>query len=144
MRKQAGGLPAVLLLCSCLLTGCAGTRLCGSIYDYDGKPVENAGIEVRAEPVGPEPQGKSTLLKKDGSFVLDGLKPYTYYNIIAVCLGDSVKRDRADDIFVQEGKNVLPQDIRLRVVCSGDSTRVEEEPEEEKPGGTQDPKHENP
>ena len=144
MRKQAGGLPAVLFLCSCILAGCAGTQLHGSVYDYDGNPVKNAEIEIRAEALGPEPEVKSSLLKEDGSFVVEDLKPYTYYNIIAVCRGDSVRRDRANDIFVQEGKNMLPQNIRLRVVCERESTPAVGEPGKNGTGGTQDPKIEHP
>jgi hypothetical protein len=122
LTKQAGELPAVLFLCFCLLAGCAGTQLRGWVYDYEGKAVENAQIEVRAEPAEPDAERKSTMLRNDGSFVLEDLKPYTYYSIIAVCLGDTVKRDRANDVFVQEGKNMLPQNIRLRVVCEREST----------------------
>jgi len=100
--------------------------------------LRNAGIEVRAEP-----GGKSTALKKDGSFVLKGLQPYTAYDIIAVCLADK-SQTQASNVYVQKGRNRLPESVRLRLVCNTETSDAVGDTSDNGTGGTQPPKIEKP
>ena len=113
LKNQAEVGLAVFFLASCLLWGCAGTRLCGKVYDANQEPVTGRKIEVKAEP-----GNRSTWIKDDGSFVLKGLKADRVYTIIATCGADE---DRAR-VYIHKGKNALPEDQILQVACERIST----------------------
>ena len=121
LKNQAEVGLAVFFLASCLLWGCAGTRLCGKVYDANQEPVTGRKIEVKAEP-----GNRSTWIEEDGSFVLKGLKPDTTYSIIAICEADKTK-SRVVGVYIRKGKNEFPEDKMLQVVCEGISTPAAED-----------------
>ncbi|MFQ6033039.1 MAG: hypothetical protein ACE5K2_08980 [Candidatus Zixiibacteriota bacterium] len=96
-----------LLVFLCFFSACAKTQLCGSVYTPDKEPARGLKVLIKAEP-----GGKSTRLKEDGSFILKGLKPNTIYRIEAICEADNT-RARVDNIYIEKGKNQLPENKML-------------------------------